>query len=143
MSRSLDYLKGPDKPRPLSLPPASSPYKDLLTRLEQGLSALTGGARDLPARQQTLRGAIAWSYDLLSCKEQALFRRLSVFVDGWSIEAAEVVCHAAGELEAEGHFMLLCQTSLPFLLTHTRIKPFSIRLLIETCGDVPQALKSL
>ncbi len=73
----------------------------LLTRLEQGLSVLTGGARDLPARQQTLRGAIAWSYDLLSPEEKALFRRLSVFVDGWTIEAAEIVCRAAGELELD------------------------------------------
>jgi predicted ATPase len=73
----------------------------LLTRLEQGLSVLTGGARDLPARQQTLRGAIAWSYDLLSPQEQALFRRLAVFVDGWTPDAAEVVCWAAGELEID------------------------------------------
>ncbi|HET8851289.1 MAG TPA: hypothetical protein VFN02_02085, partial [Ktedonobacteraceae bacterium] len=73
----------------------------LLTRLEQGLSVLTGGARDLPARQQTLRGAIARSYDLLSSEEQTLFRRLAVFVDGWTIEAAEVVCRAAGGLEAD------------------------------------------
>jgi len=73
----------------------------LLTRLEQGLSVLTGGARDLPARQQTLRGAIAWSYDLLSPQEQALFRRLAVFVDGWTWEAADVVCQAAGALEID------------------------------------------
>ncbi len=73
----------------------------LLTRLEQGLTVLVGGARDLPARQQTLRGAIAWSYDLLSAEEQQLFRRLSVFVDGCMWEAAEVVCRAAGELAAD------------------------------------------
>ena len=73
----------------------------LLTRLEQGLAVLTGGARDLPARQQTLRGAIAWSYNLLSSEEQKLFRRLAAFVDGWTIEAAEAVCRAAGGLEAD------------------------------------------
>ena len=73
----------------------------LLTRLEQGLALLTGGARDLPARQQTLREAIAWSYDLLSPEEKALFRCLSVFVDGCTVEAAEVVCQAAGELEVD------------------------------------------
>ena len=73
----------------------------LLVRLDQGLSVLTGGARDVPARQQTLRGAIAWSYDLLSPQEQALFRRLSVFVDGWTWEAAEIVCQAAGTLELD------------------------------------------
>ena len=73
----------------------------LLTRLEQGLSVLSGGARDLPARQQTLRGAIAWSYDLLSPEEQQLFRHLAVFVDGWSLEAAEALCMARGGLAAD------------------------------------------
>jgi predicted ATPase/class 3 adenylate cyclase len=70
----------------------------LLARLEQGLSVLSGGPRDLPARQQTLHGAIAWSYDLLSPEEQKLFRHLAVFVDGWSLEAAEVICMARGGL---------------------------------------------
>jgi len=68
----------------------------LRARLEQGLSVLSGGARDLPARQQTLRAAIAWSYELLSPQEQLLFRRLAVFVDGWDWQAAEQVCTAAG-----------------------------------------------
>ncbi len=86
----------------------------LLSRLEQGLALLIGGARDLPARQQTLRGAIAWSYDLLSPEEKALFRRLSVFVDGWTWEAVEVVCRAAGELEADilDSLLLLVDKSL-------------------------------
>lgn len=73
----------------------------LLSRLEQGLSILSGGARDLPGRQQTLRGAIAWSYELLSPEEQYLFRRLAVFVDGWDWQAAEEVCMAAGTLEGD------------------------------------------
>ncbi|MEO8953259.1 MAG: adenylate/guanylate cyclase domain-containing protein [Ktedonobacteraceae bacterium] len=60
------------------------PPQTLLSRLEHGLSVLSGGARDLPVRQQTLRGAIAWSYNLLLPEEQLLFRRLAVFVDGWS-----------------------------------------------------------
>jgi tetratricopeptide (TPR) repeat protein len=55
----------------------------------------------LPARQQTLRGAIAWSYDLLSPDEQQLFRHLAVFVDGWSLEAAEAICMARGGLAAD------------------------------------------
>ena len=70
----------------------------LLTRLSNRLSMLTNGARDLPARQQTLRAAIAWSYDLLDADEQALFARLGVFVDGCSLEAAEAV---ASELRIE------------------------------------------
>ena len=73
----------------------------LLARLEQGLTVLTGGARDLPARQQTLHGAIAWSYNLLAPQEQQLFRRLSVFVDGCMWEAAGEVCRVAGELEGD------------------------------------------
>ncbi len=77
------------------------PPQMLLTRLEQGLAVLSSGARDLPARQQTLRGAMAWSYDLLSPEEQMLFRRCAVFVDSCTWEAAEVVCIAAGGLQGD------------------------------------------
>jgi predicted ATPase/class 3 adenylate cyclase len=73
----------------------------LLARLEQGLGFLSRGARDLPERQRTLRGAIAWSYELLSSQEQTLFRRLAVFVDGCTVEAAADVCAAVGELEGD------------------------------------------
>ncbi len=72
----------------------------MVARLEQRLPLLTGGARDLPLRQQTLRATISWSYDLLSDDEQKLYRRLSVFAGGWTIEAAETVVGSptSGEL---------------------------------------------
>jgi predicted ATPase/DNA-binding CsgD family transcriptional regulator/Tfp pilus assembly protein PilF len=63
----------------------------LLTRLQHGLALLTDGARDTAPRLQTLRAAIGWSYDLLSPDEQTRFRRLAVFVGGFSLDAAEVV----------------------------------------------------
>jgi predicted ATPase len=70
----------------------------MLTRLESRLQLLTGGARDLPRRQQTLRAAMDWSYDLLSVSEQRLFRRLSVFVGGCTLESVEAVCDTKGDL---------------------------------------------
>ena len=73
------------------LPPAA-----LLARLEPRLPLLTGGRRDAPARQQTMRGTIAWSHDLLDAMEQACFRRLAVFVGGWTLEAAEAVASGTG-----------------------------------------------
>jgi predicted ATPase len=70
----------------------------LLTRLASRLQLLTGGAKDLPARQQTLRAAMDWSYDLLNPAEQKLFRRLSVFVGGCNLESVEAVCDPKGDL---------------------------------------------
>jgi predicted ATPase len=69
----------------------------LLDRLEQRLALLTGGPHDAPARQQTLRAAIDWSYTLLKPKEQRLFERLAVFVGGCTIEAVEAVCSGDNE----------------------------------------------
>jgi predicted ATPase len=70
----------------------------MLARLEGRLNLLTGGARDLPSRQQTLRGTIDWSYGLLNAAEQTLFRRLSVFAGGCTLEAVEAVCDTKGDL---------------------------------------------
>jgi predicted ATPase/Tfp pilus assembly protein PilF len=67
------------------------PPRVMLDRLEHRLEFLSGGNRDLPARQQTLRNAIAWSYELLNEKEQSLFRRLSVFNNGCMIDAVEAL----------------------------------------------------
>src|SRR5580658_3987713 len=71
------------------------------TRLASSLQLLTGGARDLPQRQQTLRAAFDWSHDLLSPAEQKLFRRLSVFVGGCTLEGVEAVCDTKGDLELD------------------------------------------
>ena len=70
----------------------------MLARLESRLNLLTGGARDLPTRQQTLRNTVDWSYGLLSAAEQTLFRRLSVFIGGCTLEGAEAVCDTKGDL---------------------------------------------
>ncbi len=77
------------------------PPQAMLARLQSRLKLLTGGARDLPARQQTLRGAIEWSYDLLDEGEQQLFRRMAVFQGGRRLEALEAVCNAEGDLEID------------------------------------------
>ena len=69
----------------------------ILDRLSDQLALLSGGARDLPARQQTLRGAIAWSHDLLEDADKAAFACLSVFSGGSSLEAIEVVCFEAAD----------------------------------------------
>jgi predicted ATPase/class 3 adenylate cyclase len=91
-------------PLAIELAAARSKYfspQALLARLEQDLVALAGGARDLPARQRTLRDAIAWSYDLLDTVEQKLFRRLAVFVNGCTLQAVEHVCARVNELEGD------------------------------------------
>lgn len=70
------------------------PPDSLLARLDHRLTLLTGGARDLPERQQTLRATVNWSYELLAASEQRLFRGLAVFPAGWTLEAAEAVLGA-------------------------------------------------
>jgi tetratricopeptide (TPR) repeat protein len=89
------------------LPPAA-----LLARLDQRLPLLTGGGRDLPARQRTMRNAIAWSYDLLASEEQALFRRQSVFTGGFTLDAAEAVAAPDGDLPVLDGVVALVEQSL-------------------------------
>jgi predicted ATPase/transcriptional regulator with XRE-family HTH domain len=74
---------------------------ELQERLTHRLALLRGGARDLPARQQTMEDAIAWSYELLTEEQQRCFRALGVFMGGWTLEAAEAVCWAEGETTPE------------------------------------------
>jgi predicted ATPase/DNA-binding CsgD family transcriptional regulator len=69
----------------------------LLARLERRLQVLTQGSVDLPERQQTLRNTLAWSYDLLSPQEQRLFRQLTAFIGGFTLEAVEAVCKTLGD----------------------------------------------
>ncbi len=83
----------------------------LLVRLDQALPLLTGGPRDLPERQQTLRAAIDWSYQLLNLEEQRLFRALSVFVGGFDLEAA-TANSAQDELELLDPLSALIEHSL-------------------------------
>ncbi|MCI0696514.1 tetratricopeptide repeat protein [candidate division KSB1 bacterium] len=73
----------------------------LLARLGSRLELLRGGPRDMPARHQTLRQAIAWSYDLLPTAEQAFFQRLAIFIGGCSLEAVEAICNTTDELALE------------------------------------------
>jgi predicted ATPase/transcriptional regulator with XRE-family HTH domain len=84
-------------PRVKLLPPSA-----LLARLHHTLPLLTGGGRDVPARQQTLRATIGWSYDLLATGERVLFGRLAVFAGGCTLEAAEAVCGLPAEAEPLG-----------------------------------------
>lgn len=75
----------------------------ILARLQNRLKLLTSGARDLPARQQTLRGAIDWSYDLLNPEERKLFRRLAIFAGSFTLGAAETVCDSG--MQYRGRWM--------------------------------------
>ena len=116
----------------------------MLRRLEDPLKFLTGGARDLSVRQQTLRGAIAWSYDLLDENEKRLFRRLAVFVGGFTLEAAAAVCDTNGDLQLdvfEGIAALVDESLLrqesshdgePRLFMLETIREYALERLIES-----------
>jgi predicted ATPase/DNA-binding CsgD family transcriptional regulator len=89
----------------------------LLARVTNRLALLTHGFRDAPSRQQTMRATIAWSHDLLPSLEQRLFRRLAVFVGGWTLDAAEAVV-AVGEEHETGNEML---DGISALLDHSLV----------------------
>ena len=84
----------------------------LLRRLDRRLALLTGGARDLPARQQTLRATLDWSYHLLGVRERRVFARLGVFVGGATLEAIEVVCGTSERSDVLADVTLLVEQSL-------------------------------
>ncbi len=85
----------------------------LAERLEGGLQVLSSGPRDLPERQRTMRDAIAWSTDLLGAAERVTFRRLAIFVDGCTLDAAEAVCSVGedGSVVLD-HVITLLESSL-------------------------------
>jgi predicted ATPase len=88
----------------------------LLTRLEHRLPLLTGGQRDAPARQRTMRDAITWSYDLLREHEQVLFRRLSVFAGGWTLETVEAMTQELAQLHHDQHIPVDVLPETPVLI---------------------------
>jgi predicted ATPase/class 3 adenylate cyclase len=89
------------------------PPRQLLERLEPALPMLVGGPRDAPERQRTLEAAIGWSYDLLDEAARVLFRRLSVFAGGWTLDAVMDVADRGGDLgDVAGGLESLVQHSL-------------------------------
>jgi predicted ATPase/class 3 adenylate cyclase len=100
------------------------PPPALLKRLDQSLNLLTGGAADLPTRQQTMRGAIDWSYQLLQSPDQALFARLGVFVGGFTLANAESIANADGQLDVF--------TGIEALLNNSLLRP------VESVTDEPR-----
>jgi len=111
---------------------------DLLARFKRNLPLLTGGSRDSPARHRTLSAAIGWSYDLLLENERLLFRRLSVFVDQFSLEAAEAICAHDGlevlpALEGLVEWSLVGREAGGFRLLET-LREFALEQLAQS-GD--------
>ncbi|HEU5430050.1 MAG TPA: AAA family ATPase, partial [Thermomicrobiales bacterium] len=128
--------------RSKALPPAA-----LLGQMERRLPLLTGG-RDLPARQRTMRDAIAWSADLLSPEQQRLFRRLAVFSGGFTLAAAEAVADSEGGMPVVDGVVALVEQSLlrqvagteeePRYLMLEIVREFGIELLAEA-GETEDA----
>ncbi len=83
------------------------PLSELQKRLTHRLTLLRDGARDLPKRQQAMENAIAWSYELLTEEQQRCFRALSVFVGGWTLEAAEEICRNRQNMMSETFVLTL------------------------------------
>jgi predicted ATPase/class 3 adenylate cyclase len=131
--RQLDHL-------PLAIELAAARTKvlsprALLERLERRLPLLTGGARDMPERQRTLRATISWSYELLGAEERRLFARLAVFVGGCTLEAAEEVCEAELDtLQSLVEKSLLRRREGRFWMLET-IREYGLDLLEQTDSD--------
>jgi predicted ATPase/class 3 adenylate cyclase len=114
----------------------------ILGRLGHRLGLLSGGARDRPARQQTLRDAIAWSYDLLEYPDRQFFARLAVFVGGATLESIESVCSGGEGFDALDHVASLVNKSLlrqieaahgePRFFMLETIREFALEQLVES-----------
>jgi predicted ATPase/DNA-binding CsgD family transcriptional regulator len=106
------------------------PPQALLTRLERRLHILISTAQDIPARQRTLRNALAWSYDLLNPQEQEIFRQVSVFIGGFTLDAAEAVCNIGhgGELFVLDNLASLMDKSLLFQIEREAQEPRFVML---------------
>jgi predicted ATPase len=128
---------------PLALELAAARVKamssnQILVRLEQRLPLLTGGARDLPERQRTLRATIAWSHDLLTADEQRLFARLAVFRGGCTLEAAETAVDAGlDQLQSLVDKSLLRHTEERYWMLET-IREYAAERL-EASGEADEA----
>ena len=112
----------------------------LADRLDQRFRLLTGGSRTAPERQQTLEAAVDWSYSLLHGAEQLLLGRLSVFAEGFDLDAAEAVC-GFGDIEVE--------PARDIIMHATRLDPdnpwakFAARSIEKTGGQKPNMLPNL
>jgi predicted ATPase/class 3 adenylate cyclase len=106
--------------------------RQILERLDQRLPLLTGGVRDAPERQRTLRATIEWSYELLSSAERQLFRRIAVFAGGCTLDAAEKVCDADIEtLQSLVAKSLVRHTNERYWMLET-IREYALELLVES-----------
>jgi predicted ATPase/class 3 adenylate cyclase len=118
----------------------------ILSRLDQSMKLLVGGAADLPERQQTVRKAIDWSFTLLQPEEQTLFARLSVFVGGFTLESAEAVCNQDNTLDILSGIESLVRNSLvrqvewgldePRFDMLQTIRDYALEKLVES-GELP------
>jgi predicted ATPase/DNA-binding XRE family transcriptional regulator len=109
--------------------------KEMLSRLNQRLQVLTGGARDLPARQRTLRATLEWSYGLLSGDEQVLFRRLGVFAGGCTLHAVQTFLEIDNDLTLTAEDGLAALMSKSLLVRREDDKGESRYFLLETMRE--------
>ena len=123
------------------------PPQAILARLTDRLKLLTGGAQDLPARQQTLRNTLDWSYSLLDTHEKMLYAHLAVFVGGFMLEDAEAVCRSENTLDILEGIALLVNNSLlrqeetasgePRFRMLETIREYAMERLAES-GEMPE-----